>query len=78
LFGIFFDPEDAGDIFLRNVGCLSTDHTALVSRKIPLSITTAVRTADFTGYEPLGSLDDTGFLDQLNCSVLLRKDSASA
>jgi hypothetical protein len=24
-----FDPEDEGDIFLRNVGWLSTDYTAL-------------------------------------------------
>jgi hypothetical protein len=25
---IFFDPEDGGVIFLRNVGCISTDYTA--------------------------------------------------
>jgi hypothetical protein len=24
LFGLFFDPEDGGDMFLRNVGWLST------------------------------------------------------
>jgi hypothetical protein len=28
---IFFDPEDGGDIFLRNVGCNSTDYTASLS-----------------------------------------------
>jgi hypothetical protein len=22
---IFFEPEDGGDMFLRNVGCISTD-----------------------------------------------------
>jgi hypothetical protein len=25
---IFFDPEDGGDMFIRNVGCISTDYTA--------------------------------------------------
>jgi hypothetical protein len=29
LLRLFFDPEDGGEIFLRNVGCLSTDYTAL-------------------------------------------------
>jgi hypothetical protein len=28
LLGLFFDPIDGGDIFLRNVGWLSTDYTA--------------------------------------------------
>jgi hypothetical protein len=31
--GLFFDPEDGGDMFLRNVGLLSTDYTALYPRK---------------------------------------------
>jgi hypothetical protein len=26
---IFFDPENAGDVFLRNVALLSTDYTNL-------------------------------------------------
>jgi hypothetical protein len=26
LLGLFFDPEDEGDVFLRNVGRLSTDY----------------------------------------------------
>jgi hypothetical protein len=30
--GLFFDPEDGGDMFLRNVGLLSTDYTALYPR----------------------------------------------
>jgi hypothetical protein len=30
---IFFDPEDGGDMFLRNVGCISTDYTASHLRK---------------------------------------------
>jgi hypothetical protein len=29
MLGVLFDPEDGGDIFLRNVGRLSTDYTAL-------------------------------------------------
>jgi hypothetical protein len=29
LFGLFFDPEDGGDMFLRNVGYLSKDYMAL-------------------------------------------------
>jgi hypothetical protein len=30
---IFFDPEDGGDMFLRNVGCNSTDYTASHPRR---------------------------------------------
>jgi hypothetical protein len=29
LFGLFFDYEDGGDMFLRNIGWHSTDYTAL-------------------------------------------------
>jgi hypothetical protein len=32
LLKFFFNPEDAGDVFLRN-GLLSTDYTALYTRK---------------------------------------------
>jgi hypothetical protein len=32
LLGLFFDPEDVGDTFLR-IGCLSTDYTALYPRR---------------------------------------------
>jgi hypothetical protein len=31
--GLFFDPEDEGDIFLRNVGWLSTNYTELYPRR---------------------------------------------
>jgi hypothetical protein len=31
--GIFFDLEDPGDMFLRNVGWHSTDYTALYPRR---------------------------------------------
>jgi hypothetical protein len=30
---LFFDPEDGGDKFLRNVGWLSTEYTALYPRR---------------------------------------------
>jgi hypothetical protein len=29
LLGLLFEPEDEGDMFLRNVGWLSTDYMAL-------------------------------------------------
>jgi hypothetical protein len=32
--GLFFDPENGGDMFLRNVGCPSTDYTALYPRRL--------------------------------------------
>jgi hypothetical protein len=31
LLALFLDPEDLGDIFLRNVACLSTDYTVYIS-----------------------------------------------
>jgi hypothetical protein len=33
LLGLFFVPEDGGDIFLLNVGWLSTDYMALNPRR---------------------------------------------
>jgi hypothetical protein len=33
LFVLVFEPEDAGDMFLRNVDRLSTDYTALYPRR---------------------------------------------
>jgi hypothetical protein len=33
LAGLFSDPENGGDMFLRNVGWLSTDYTALYPRR---------------------------------------------
>jgi hypothetical protein len=33
-YGIFFDPEDGGCMFIRNAGKLSTNYTALYSKKI--------------------------------------------
>jgi hypothetical protein len=39
LHAFFFDPEDGGDMFLRKVGWLSTDYTALhTSHKIELLV----------------------------------------
>jgi hypothetical protein len=33
LLGLFFDPKDGGDMFLRKVGCLAKDYTALYPRR---------------------------------------------
>jgi hypothetical protein len=33
LLGLFFDPEDGSDMFLRNVGWLSTDYKTLHPRR---------------------------------------------
>jgi hypothetical protein len=33
LLGLFFDPEDGGDMFLHDVGSFSPDHTALYPRR---------------------------------------------
>jgi hypothetical protein len=33
LLGLFFDSEDGGSMFLRNVGWISTDHMALCLRR---------------------------------------------
>jgi hypothetical protein len=38
LFGLFFDPEDGGDKFLRNVGWLSCNYKALYFRDTPLQV----------------------------------------
>jgi hypothetical protein len=36
--GLFFDPEDGGDMFLRNVTYLPTDYTALYPRRVNSSM----------------------------------------
>jgi hypothetical protein len=33
LLRIFFDPEDEDDIFLRNIGCFSTEYMALYLKR---------------------------------------------
>jgi hypothetical protein len=36
--GLFFDPEDGGDMFLRNVGWLSTDYTGAKNKNCNINI----------------------------------------
>jgi hypothetical protein len=31
--GLFFDPEDEGDMFTRNIGSISADYTALYPKR---------------------------------------------
>jgi hypothetical protein len=38
LLDFFFDPEDGGDMFVQNVGRLSTDYTALFLRRYNSSV----------------------------------------
>jgi hypothetical protein len=45
LLGLFFDSEDGGDMFLRNIGYLSTGLHGVISLKLELFISTAVRTS---------------------------------
>jgi hypothetical protein len=33
LLGLFYDPEDGGDMFLRNAGSLSTEYAGLYPRR---------------------------------------------
>jgi hypothetical protein len=35
-FSLSLDPEDGSDMFLRNIGCLSTDYLAFFSQKVEL------------------------------------------
>jgi hypothetical protein len=60
LFGLFFDPEDEGDRFLRNVGWLSPDYKALFPRRYrQLFITTAIRTSNPTTTNGGSGIDST-------------------
>jgi hypothetical protein len=48
--GLFFDPEDGGDMSLRKVGGLSTDYTALYIRRqnsSTLSVANTILTSDY-------------------------------
>jgi hypothetical protein len=45
---VFFDPEDGGDIFLRNVSWVFNGLHCVVSGKIEIFITTSVKTSSPT------------------------------
>jgi hypothetical protein len=60
-------PEDGSDMFIRNVGCLSTDYTALYPTRQQLFITTGVRTSNPTNLSLFAVLtDNTEASDLLN------------
>jgi hypothetical protein len=46
LLGLFFDPENGGDMSLRNACWHSMDYTCVISQKTELFTTTAVRTSN--------------------------------
>jgi hypothetical protein len=47
LFGLLFDPEVSGVVFLQNVSLVSTDYMALHARRLKeLFVTNAVRTSN--------------------------------
>jgi hypothetical protein len=48
LLGLFFDPEDGGEMFLRSVGRLLNGLHGVISQKKALFITTGVRTSNPT------------------------------
>jgi hypothetical protein len=45
---LVFEPEDGGDVFLRNFGSFSTDYTALYPQKMEHFVTIAMRTSNPT------------------------------
>jgi hypothetical protein len=53
LLGLFFDTEDEGDMFLRNVGLLSVDYTALYPRLYKFRVYTSLFCRSFFVVETL-------------------------
>jgi hypothetical protein len=79
---IFFDPEDGGDVFLQNVGCISTEYTA--SHPIKLyssSLFLSPLTQQGLLTKQCEALTDTGLKDirtddvRLITSVMVRRKS---
>jgi hypothetical protein len=48
LLGLFFGPEDGGDMFPRNIWLTFNGLHGVISQKFIFFITTAVRTSDLT------------------------------
>jgi hypothetical protein len=55
MLGLFFDPEDVGDMFLRNVRLVVNRLHGVISQKRVLFITTAVTASNPTDVSSLTS-----------------------
>jgi hypothetical protein len=56
LLGLFFDPEYGGDLFLRNVGLLSTDYMVSYPEDITLHAGLYTSTNNYRSYAEQGNL----------------------
>jgi hypothetical protein len=46
LLDLFLDPEDGGDVFLRNIGWFCKGLHGVISQNLELFITTALKTSN--------------------------------
>jgi hypothetical protein len=78
LFDLFFDPEDGGDIFLRNIRPSSNDKS-LQTQKTALFIVTAVRASNpalklFLLVAPVFSDQRKSFSSYSSANWIIRND----
>jgi hypothetical protein len=56
LLGLLFNAEDGGDMFLRNIGWLSTNYNGIISQKTELFTIITLGTTNPTKITPVSSL----------------------